>query len=211
MVAKTSTTETAAPREEQEEPRRPGRPRSEQADHAIIKAALDLFAECGPAALCIEQVAARAGVGKATIYRRWPGKEDMLLDAMPALAVVLPVPQGKSVRADLIALVDAVCKEAGDPRRARLVALLQGEGRNYPRLKAAYLDTVVRPRRDAIRSVLRRGVATGELRENTDIDAAMYLLNGAVVASMSGMHADVVDSRYGKRVVEELLRGLAAR
>jgi AcrR family transcriptional regulator len=211
MVAKTSTTETAAPREEQEEPRRPGRPRSEQADHAIIKAALDLFAECGPAALCIEQVAARAGVGKATIYRRWPGKEDMLLDALPAQAVVLPVPQGKSVRADLIALVDAVCKEAGDPRRARLVALLQGEGRNYPRLKAAYLDTVVRPRRDAIRSVLRRGVATGELRENTDIDAAMYLLNGAVVASMSGMHADVVDSRYGKRVVEELLRGLAAR
>jgi AcrR family transcriptional regulator len=211
MVAKTSTTETAAPREEQEEPRRPGRPRSEQADHAIIKAALDLFAECGPAALCIEQVAARAGVGKATIYRRWPGKEDRLLDALPALAVVLPVPQGKSVRADLIALVDAVCKEAGDPRRARLVALLQGEGRNYPRLKAAYLDTVVRPRRDAIRSVLRRGVATGELRENTDIDAAMYLLNGAVVASMSGMHADVVDSRYGKRVVEELLRGLAAR
>jgi AcrR family transcriptional regulator len=211
MVAKTSTTETAAPREEQEEPRRPGRPRSEQADHAIIKAALDLFAECGPAALCIEQVAARAGVGKATIYRRWPGKEDMLLDALPALSVVLPVPQGKSVRADLIALVDAVCKEAGDPRRARLVALLQGEGRNYPRLKAAYLDTVVRPRRDAIRSVLRRGVATGELRENTDIDAAMYLLNGAVVASMSGMHADVVDSRYGKRVVEELLRGLAAR
>ena len=163
MVAKTSTTETAAPREEQEEPRRPGRPRSEQADHAIIKAALDLFAECGPAALCIEQVAARAGVGKATIYRRWPGKEDMLLDALPALSVVLPVPQGKSVRADLIALVDAVCKEAGDPRRARLVALLQGEGRNYPRLKAAYLDTVVRPRRDAIRSVLRRGVATGEL------------------------------------------------
>jgi AcrR family transcriptional regulator len=211
MVAKTSTTETAAPREEQEEPRRPGRPRSEQADHAIIKAALDLFAECGPAALCIEQVAARAGVGKATIYRRWPGKEDMLLDALPALSVVLPVPQGKSVRADLIALVDAVCKEAGDPRRARLVALLQGEGRNYPRLKAAYLDTVVRPRRDAIRSVLRRGVATGELRENTDIDAAMYLLKGAVVASMSGMHADVVDSRYGKRVVEELLRGLAAR
>jgi AcrR family transcriptional regulator len=213
MVAKTSTTATAAlaPREKEEETRRPGRPRSEQADQAIIKAALDLFAECGPAALCIEQVAARAGVGKATIYRRWPGKEDMLLDALPALSVVLPVPQGRSVRADLIALVEAVCKEAGDPRRARLVALLQGEGRNYPRLKAAYLDTVVRPRRDAIRSVLRRGVATGELRENTDIDAAMYLLNGAVVASMSGMHADVVDSRYAKRVVEELLRGLAAR
>jgi AcrR family transcriptional regulator len=213
MVAKTPTAEVTPSGTSRAEhgQRRPGRPRSEQADQAIITAALDLFAECGPDGLCIEQVAARAGVGKATIYRRWPGKEDMLLDALPALAVPLPVPQGKSVRTDLIALVDAVCREAADPRRARLVALLQGEGRSYPRLAARYLETVVQPRRNAIRAVLRRGVATGELRENTDIDAAMYLLNGAVVASMSGMHADLVDSRYARRMVEELLRGLAAR
>jgi AcrR family transcriptional regulator len=200
-------THTAPPPEQ----RRPGRPRSEQADQAIMKAALELFAESGPAGLCIEQVAARAGVGKATIYRRWPGKEDMLIDGLPSLAGPLPVPQGRSLRADLIALVDAACKEAGDPRRVRLIALLQGEGNQYPRLKAKYLETVVRPRREAFRAVLRRGVATGELRENTDIDAAMYLLNGAVVASMSGLHADVIDSRYAKRVVEELLRGIAAR
>jgi AcrR family transcriptional regulator len=173
-----------------------------------MTAALDLFAESGPAGLCMEQVAARAGVGKATIYRRWPGKEDMLLDGLAALAAPLPVAQGRSVRADLVALLDAVCREAADPRRVRLVALLQGEGRQYPRLKAKYLETVVQPRRDAIGAVLRRGVATGELRENTDIDAAMYLLDGAVLASM---HTDHVDSRYARRVVEELLRGLSAR
>ena len=80
------------------EPRLPGRPRSEQADQAILSAALDLFAECGPDALCIEQVAAKAGVGKATIYRRWPGKEEMLVDAVGGLGTHLPVPQGKSVR-----------------------------------------------------------------------------------------------------------------
>ena len=199
---------SAGPAREQ---RRPGRPRSEQADQAIMTAALDLFAESGPAGLCIEQVAARAGVGKATIYRRWPGKEDMLLAALPLLASALPVPQGRSVRADLIALLDASCKEAADPRRRRLIALLQGEGVQYPRLKASYLATVIQPRREAFRTVLRRGVATGELREDTDIDAAMYLLNGAVVASMSGMHADLVDSRYARRVVAELLRGLGAR
>jgi len=209
-MAKTSTAD-AVPGAAEREHRRPGRPRSEQADQAIMTAALELFAESGPAGLCIEQVAARAGVGKATIYRRWPGKEDMLLDGLAVLASPLPKPQGKSVRADLIALLDAVCREAADPRRARLVALLQGEGVQYPRLKARYLDTVVRPRREAMRAVLRRGVATGELRENTDIDAAMYLLNGAVVASMSGMHADLVDARYARRVVEELLRGLSAR
>jgi AcrR family transcriptional regulator len=207
MVTKTGSAEVprgAADREQ----RRPGRPRSEHADHAIMAAALELFAESGPAGLCIEQVAARAGVGKATIYRRWPGKEDMLLDGLAELVAPMPVPQGKSVRADLIALLDAACKEAADPRRVRLVALLQGEGLQYPRLKARYLETVVQPRREALRAVLRRGVATGELRENTDIDAALYLLNGAVLASM---HASHIDGRYARRVVEELLRGLSAR
>ena len=203
--------DAASPPEAEREHRRPGRPRSEQADRAIMTAALELFAESGPAGLCIEQVAAKAGVGKATIYRRWPGKEDMLLDGLPLLASVLPAPQGKSVRADLVALLDACCKEAADPRRRRLIALLQGEGLQYPRLKAKYLETIIQPRRDAFRAVLRRGVATGELRENTDIEAAMYLLNGAVVAGVSGMHADLVDSRYARRVVEELLRGLGAR
>jgi AcrR family transcriptional regulator len=191
------------------ERRRPGRPRSEHADHAIMTAVLDLFAESGPAAVCIEQVAARAGVGKATIYRRWPGKEEMLLDALGTLSAPLPVPQGRSVRADLIALLDAVGKEAADPRRARLFALLQGEGLRYPRLRARYLETVVQPRRELVASVLRRGVATGELREDTDVDAAVFLLNGAVLASMHGQAR--IEARYARRIVEELLRGLAAR
>jgi AcrR family transcriptional regulator len=196
---------SAVPEREQ---RRPGRPRSEHANQAIMAAALDLFAESGPAGLCIEQVAARAGVGKATIYRRWPGKEDMLIAGLAELAAPLPVPQGKSVRADLIALLESACKEAADPRRVRLAALLQGEGKHYPRLKAKYLETVVHPRRDAMKAVVRRGVATGELREDTDVDAALYLLSGAVLASMNAEH---LDSRYARRVVEELMRGLAAR
>ena len=79
----------------------------------------------------------------------------------------------------------------------------------YPRLMASYVQTVMQPRLDLVRSVLRRGVATGELRENTDIDAATFLLNGAVLASMYG--PDHADPRYARRVVEELLRGLAAR
>jgi AcrR family transcriptional regulator len=190
--------------------RRPrGRPRSQQAEQAILSAALDVFAECGPDALCIEQVAAKAGVGKATIYRRWPGKEEMLVAALAALGSRLPEPQGKSVRADLTALLSAICREAADPRRARLFALMQGEGKRYPRLMATYLATVVKPRRELVRSVLRRGVATGELRENTDIEAASFLLDGAVLQSMQG--PGPADARYARRAVEELLRGLAAR
>jgi AcrR family transcriptional regulator len=198
-----------APDAEAPAPRRPGRPRSEQAEKAILTAALDLFAEEGPDALGIEQVAAKAGVGKATIYRRWPGKEDMLVDALATVGTQLPAPQGKSVRADLTALLSAICREAADPRRARLFALLQGEGRRYPRLMTKYLATVVQPQRDLVRSVLRRGVATGELREDTDIEAASFLLDGAVLQSMYGPGS--ADARYARRVVEELLRGLAAR
>src|SRR5262249_60113721 len=91
--------------------RRPGRPRSEQADQAIIDAALSLFAESGPDGLCIERVAARAGVGKATIYRRWPGKEDLLLDAIAAVKAPLPEPAGRSAPEDPAALLRALCPE----------------------------------------------------------------------------------------------------
>ncbi|MBO0838003.1 MAG: TetR/AcrR family transcriptional regulator, partial [Actinobacteria bacterium] len=126
--------------------RRRGRPRSAEAERAILVAALDLFGERGPEGLGIEQVAARAGVGKATIYRRWPGKEDMLLDAIATLATRLPIPQGRSVRADLVALLTSICREAADPRQARLFALLQGEGNRYPRLLTRYVEAVVQPR-----------------------------------------------------------------
>ena len=196
--------------EQAAERRRPGRPRSEEADRAIIDAALSLFAESGPGGLCIEKVAARAGVGKATIYRRWPGKEDLLLDALAALRVPLPRPTGKSVRGDLIGLLEAMCGESADPRRAGQFALLQGESANYPRVMARYTETVVEPRREVVRSVLRRGIGTGELREDIDVEAALFMLSGAVVVrTISG--SEQIEDDYARRVVDELLRGLASR
>ncbi len=190
--------------------RRPGRPRSERADQAIIDAALSLFAESGPDGLCIERVAARAGVGKATIYRRWPGKEDLLLDAIAALKSPLPEPAGRSVREDLVTLLGALCQESTDPRRAREFALLLGEGAKYPRLMARYVETVLEPRREVVRAVLRRGVASGELRPDLDVDAALFMLVGAVVARR-GHEQQAVPAGYAERVVDELLRGLGAR
>jgi AcrR family transcriptional regulator len=201
---------TGHPEQQSTEHRRPGRPRSERADRAIIDAALSLFAEHGAEALCIEKVAARAGVGKATIYRRWPGKEDLLLDALAALKTPLPQPGGESVRADLIALLQAVGRDLADPRRARLFALLLGEGAKYPRLITKYMETVVEPRREVIRAVLRRGAASGELRADTDVDAALFMLTGAVLAR--GKHEpEALTPQFAERVVDELLRGLAAR
>jgi AcrR family transcriptional regulator len=190
--------------------RRPGRPRSERADQAIIDAALSLFAESGPDGLCIERVAARARVGKATIYRRWPGKEDLLLDAIAALKSPLPEPAGRSVREDLVTLLGTLCQDSADPRRAREFALLLGEGTKYPRLMARYVETVLEPRREVVRAVLRRGVASGELRPDLDVDAALFMLVGAVVARR-GHEQQAIPAGYAERVVDELLRGLGAR
>ena len=190
--------------------RRPGRPRSERAERAIIDAALSVFAESGPEGLCIETVAARAGVGKATIYRRWPGKEDLLLDAIGSLQAPLPEPRGRSAREDLVTMLAAMRDSVADPRRAREFALLLGEGAKYPRLMARYVETMLEPRREVIRSVLRRGVATGELRASTDIEAALFMLTGAVLAR-GKYDKSSMPPGYVERVVDELLLGLAPR
>src|ERR1700730_2645651 len=161
--------------------RRPGRPRSEQAEQAIIEATLDLFAEQGFEGVCVEAVAARAGVGKATIYRRWPNKEELLLAAFGSLKSPYPEPGGVSARDDLVAMLSVRCADRADPRKARRYALLLGEGQKSPRLMARYKETVVEPRHEAIRAVIRRGIESGELRADTDVEIAMLALTGTIL------------------------------
>ena len=190
--------------------RRPGRPRSEQAEQAIIEATLDLFAEKGFEGVCVELVAARAGVGKATIYRRWPNKEELLLTAFASLKSPFPEPKGVSVRDDLLAMVEVMCADKADPRKARRYALLLGEGEKYPRLMARYKETVVQPRRDAMRAVIRRGIQTGELRADTDVEIAMLSLTGAIM-SLEKSEDGTFDGDFAARLVDGLLLGLSAR
>jgi AcrR family transcriptional regulator len=212
-LAETSTVETSeidTSTVDTEEQRRPGRPRSERAEKAILAATLELFAESGAAGLCIEKVAARAGVGKSTIYRRWPGKEDLLLAAMASLKVPLPEPRGRSVREDLKAVLGAMAEQSADPGRSREFALLLGEGAKYPRLMARYQEEVVEPRREVIRSILRRGVVTGELLEHTDVEAALFMLSGAVL-TRSRFGEAPIEPGYAGRVVDCLMAGLTSR
>ena len=194
----------------QETYRRPGRPRSEQAEQAIIEATLDLFAEKGFEGVCVEVVAARAGVGKATIYRRWPNKEELLLAAFGSLKSPFPEPKGVSVRDDLLAMVEVMCADKADPRKARRYALLLGDGDKYPRLMARYKETVVQPRRDAMRAVIRRGIETGELRPDTDVEIAMLSLTGAIMSQEKSQDG-TLDGDFAARLVDGLLLGLSAR
>jgi len=206
MALSTASAVAAPP----EEARRPGRPRSEQAEQAIIDAALELFAERGVDGVCVEAVASRAGVGKATIYRRWSSKEDLLIAALSSLKSPLPPPQGTSVRDDLAQFFEVMLRDADDPRYVRQFAMLHGEAEGYPRLMARYKETVVEPRRDMIRAVLRRGAENGELRADLDLEIALLTLTGAVMAR--GKHdASPAGPGFAAKVVDELLAGFAPR
>ena len=190
--------------------RRPGRPRNEAAGQAMLDAALEAVAEGGLDGVSCEDVAARAGVGKATLYRRWPGKEDLLIAAFASLKSPLPEPAGESVRDDLIAMLDVMARDANDPRYARQFALLHGEGARFPRLVARYKEQVVEPRRELFRRVLRRGIATGELRDDTDVEVALLALTGAVMAHEK--HDEIpAEPGFAQRVVDELLKGIAPK
>ena len=191
--------------------RRPGRPRSERAEQAILDATIEAVSDCGIDGVRCEDVAARAGVGKATLYRRWPGKEDLLIAAFASLKSPLPEPRGESVRDDLIAMLEVMVTDADDPRYAQQYALLHGEGHRYPRLMARYRDRVVEPRRELVRSVLRRGVSAGELRPDADVEVAMLALIGAVLACGGNCDASPADPGFAARVVDEILRGIAPR
>jgi AcrR family transcriptional regulator len=198
------------PRETHEVARRPGRPRSERAEQAIIDATIEAIGECGIDGVRCEDVAARAGVGKATLYRRWPGKEDLLIAAFAAMRRPLPQPRGESVREDLIRLLTVVAEDADDPRYAQQYALLHGAGERYPRLVAGYKERVIEPRRELVRSVLRHGIETGELRRDTDVEVAMLLLTGAMM--VRGKHEPTPAAPgFVDRAVDELLRGISAR
>ncbi|MER7417498.1 TetR/AcrR family transcriptional regulator [Micromonospora peucetia] len=192
-------------------PRPPGRPRSVRADEAIIEATLDLLAEGSTIeAISIEAIAARAGVGKATIYRRWPGKEALLRDALRTLKGSPPVPTGDSVRDDLILLVGAVGHHI-DPRAARIMPCLVPEVNRSPEQYQLY-QNIIEPRREMMRDVLRRGVRSGELRADLDVEVAMAMLTGPMlVQRVMRWHPDLDETTLPERIVDGVLDGLRAR
>jgi AcrR family transcriptional regulator len=190
--------------------RPPGRPRSERAEKAIIEATLDLLVEeAGVAGMSIEAVAARAGVGKTTIYRRWPNKEALIVDALAALKAPLPELHGRSVREDLIALARAVRSDRGD-RRIDCLWNVVGSWHKHPELARKLRRDVIEPRCEVIRGVLRRGIETGEVRPDLDVEMALPMIVGAVAMQVQGLAPDEeLLGDVAERVVDTALRGFA--
>jgi AcrR family transcriptional regulator len=192
-------------------PRSPGRPRSTRVDEAIIEAVLDLLAGGSSIeSLSIEAIAAKAGVGKATIYRRWSGKQALLVDTLRTLKGDPPTPKGDSVRDDLVLLLRGSGRHV-DPRASKIMPCLVPEVHRSPEQYALYQE-IVEPRRELMREVLRRGMRTGELRADLDIELTMALLYGPVLMQRLLKWSPELDAEgLPERVVDTLLPGLAPR
>jgi AcrR family transcriptional regulator len=162
-------------------PRSPGRPRSERAATAILGAARELLEERGLRGLSVDAIAARAGVSKATIYRWWPNKSAVVMDAFLAdTGPRMPFPDTGSVREDLRRQLRSVIRLFNEPRtRGPFVALI-AESQHDPEVARALRERFIAARRAAAREVFERGQARGELRADLDIDIANDALYGAL-------------------------------
>jgi AcrR family transcriptional regulator len=191
------------------ETRRPGRPRSPEAHAAILRAALELALEGGLRGLSMEAIAARAGVGKATIYRRWKSKEALFVEAVQQLARTPEIPDTGTVRGDLEAVVAAtIGRMARDA--FRIIPRLLADAADDPRLLAAMQEALLSPRRAALGEILRRGVARGELRADLDVELVTQIVFGTTVASvlMSGGDTSALPE-LPLRVFDTLAAGIA--
>ncbi|MFJ3301940.1 TetR/AcrR family transcriptional regulator [Streptomyces sp. NPDC086549] len=186
-----------------------GRPRSEAVERAILEGVMKLLEEGVPLAeLSIERVARTAGVGKATIYRRWSGKEELFVDVMRAAEPPDPELPGTSMRDDLVVLLESLRRRGLVSRSSAILHNAHAQMKSSPKIWAAYHTCVITPRRNQGLEVLRRGQLNGELREDVDLELANDMIVGPMlVRSVLRPDADLPEG-LSEEIVDTVLAGL---
>ena len=186
-----------------------GRPRSERARKAILEAASELLLARGLSAVSMDAVAERAGVSKATIYRWWPTKETLALDALyTEWAAARPHPRDTgSLRGDLLSLLRPWARLAGSRPYGRVVAALLTEAQTDPVFAAEYRERFVEPRRQQARDIFRRAIERGEIPADTKVEVALDLLYGPLYHRLLHGHAPLND-RFVREVIDMVLDGV---
>jgi AcrR family transcriptional regulator len=187
--------------------RRLGRPRSVVADEAILDAATASFIECGWEGLTIEGVAARAGVGKTTIYRRYPSRLDLILAAAERLAQEKgDAPDTGSLRGDLRALADALLWMLTETRAGRAIPAMVAATSRHPELAVAYAAFIAERRRMSA-APFERAIARGELAADADIPLMMDLLV-APLFYRAFVSFEPTDAAYVTNLVDAVMRSV---
>ena len=184
---------------------RRGRPRSSVADRAILDAFRELLSEHGFADVRLEHVAARAGVGKATLYRRWPSKEALAQKVLADLAAPhITIVETGDTRSELLAAVVNPMRAVTDTPFGPVIRALLSQIAVNPRLGDPFRREVVGARRQEIARIVRRAIDRGDLRPDVDPELALELLVGPVYFRV--MFGGDLDRAFANRVVDAYLR-----
>ena len=186
-------------------------PRSEKAHEAILAAAADRLLARGLGAVSMDAVAEQAGVSKATIYRWWPTKETLALDALyHEWAAARPAARETgSLRRDLLSLLRPSVRLVGKRPYGRVIAALVAEAQADPAFAEQYRERFIEPRRAHARPILQRAIDRGELPSTTDIELALDLLYGPLYHRLLHRHAPLTE-RFLSDLVDTVLVGLRA-
>jgi AcrR family transcriptional regulator len=191
-------------------PRRTGRPRSDRIHRAILDAAREELVATGFSGLRLEHVAARAGVGKATIYRRWPSKSALAQDLLAELAAPhIEIADLGDTHQELLAAVTNPMRAVTETSFGPVIRALLSQIAIDPRLGDPFRATVVQARRNEVAAVIARGVARGDLRPDADPTVATELLVGPVYFRL--VFGGELSLDFAERIAESVFRGYAAR
>lgn len=185
--------------------------RSEKSRRAVLDATFELLQEMPYQRLSIEGIAARAGVGKQTIYRWWPSKAAVLFDAFLRLsegADGLPaLPDTGDLRADLVLVLRATVAELNDPRLSEPMRALATEIAHDAELAEAYHQRLDRPLREAKKRRLRSAQEAGEIAGELDLEIAVDLIWGPVLNRWL-LRGGPLDDAYVDRLVATAIDGM---
>ncbi|HWB55863.1 MAG TPA: TetR/AcrR family transcriptional regulator [Gaiellaceae bacterium] len=192
-------------------PQRRGRPRTAAARRAIVDATLALLSERGFHGTTIEAIASRAGVGRNTIYRRWPTKEELVADALRELTADLDVREGDGLYSHLLAWVRDLTDLFADPLFSRILPAVLGEVQRNPVFARLYAERVVLPRRQALVDLLEDALERGELRQGVDVEQVADLLAGAPFLRLLPLGLPPIGERYAEELLATIWGGLEPR
>ena len=166
---------------------RRGRPRKPGTREAVIQAFVTLVGEQGYAATSMDEVAERAGVSKATIYRRWPSRDALIVDVHHAMVDDSDARDTGSLEGDLLALLERVAGVLEQTGFARLVVASAGEMLSNPELAAVFRDRVLGPRQGLMETVFARAIERGEIEAGADWRSWAYTLIGTNIFRVAFM------------------------
>lgn len=184
----------------------PGRPRSIRSHQAILKATLDLLGEVGYERMSIEAIAARAEVGKPTIYRRYASKEELVADAIESLREEISIPNTGSFWGDLDLIIESAAKTAFTPLNRQLKALIISTASTNPQFAQIYWTKYLQPRRQAFRVVIERAKTRNEVFADTDSDLIFDLISGISLYAQIFQPTSEPWEAYVRRALELFLR-----